>query len=175
MTEIKIHYQDVMDAARAVIASSASGREGMWTSWELPGITARALGVQDYRNQASTAIERSAAERFDRQVSRAFSQLADGGTLRKVGQGKRGPDGKLSHTVQFYTPGAWEAAEQRAARQQAEDEAATVRWIGVFTRLADRGLHPVTLGGVQPNRATGKPVTLTLDEWETLLGDGSDG
>jgi hypothetical protein len=164
LDEIKVDYPEVLAAAREVVARVDDPQAGWWRSYELPGLLAKRLGVLGqwaYSNVGSR--ERAAALRFDRQVMRAFNELAAEGTLRKVCRGECTPAGQtLGNEAQFYTPAAWTAAEARKAEAQQVRSLTVSAWEHVYDRLSEHGLAPLS--------GRGQPVDLALPVWAELLG-----
>jgi hypothetical protein len=164
--EIRIDYPDVLAAARKIVAGAGRSTErskGWWRSYELPGLVASRLGVLEQRGQANTPRTYAAVTRFDRQVMRAFNEMAAEGTLVKIGRGERTPAGQvLGNEAEFYTPTAHAQAVGDRARALAERARVREMWESIYDRLSDAGYPP------QSQRGDG--ISLSAGTWLELLG-----
>lgn len=164
--EIKVSYPDVLAAARTIVGEAGHSTErsvGWWRSYELPGLIARRLGVLDALSQANTPRLYAAVQRFNRQASRAFNELAAEGTLIKIGRGERNPGGlMLGNEAEFYTPTAHAQAVGDRARALAGQARVREMWESIYDRLSDAGYPPQSQRGGR--------IELSTGTWLGLLG-----
>jgi hypothetical protein len=152
-----IPYQDVLSAARAVIADPQTA----WPveSWGVPALVAARMGLNRH---TTTGREQAAVDRFDRQAMRAFNVLADGTTFLKAGKGSRSPRGYvLTSSTEFWTPPAWKAAEEARTAAQGVRRDTERRWQQVHAVLEAAGFTPL------PGNP-GHPARLSLEDFERL-------
>ena len=95
------------------------------------------------------------------QVRRAADQLTEEGALVKIGRGHHHPGGACERATSYYTPGAYIAAHERAAKEEAERRAERKRWDAVRQDLETCGYRAAG--------APGEPVVLDLETWERLV------
>lgn len=143
-------YSAVAEKVRAHVAGTAAD-QGTYSLYGVLAVVGSALGAE-----RGLVLDDHA---LSAQVRRAMDTLSGEGTLVKVPRGEKAPDGiRDMRQVRYFTPAAYEAAEEARAAREERAAAAERRQEAVHDRLCQAGVRPLTRRGAVPQ--------LSLEDWE---------